>query len=134
MKTKWIFCWLWLVATVVCSGMDSESHKSVKVPTFSGKANDHQAWWMRFSAHAAMMGFSAALATTKMANLPDTEAEGANDTNDQKKAREMHNKARCHLILAMLNERWLLDDVQETGYEPTRKQQATSSKYSLFQK
>ena len=107
MKTKWIFCWLWLVATVVCSGMDSESHKSVKVPTFSGKANDYQAWWMRFSAYAALMGFSAALTTTKMANLPDTEAEGANDTNDQKKAREMHNKARYHLILAMLNERWL---------------------------
>ena len=75
MKTKWIFCWLWLVATVVCSGMDSEASKSMKVPTFSGQAKDYEAWWMRFTAYAALVGFSGALTTTRMANLPNTEEE-----------------------------------------------------------
>ena len=39
-----------------------------------------------------------------MANLPNTEEEDANDTEAQKKARVMHNKARYFLVLAMLKQ------------------------------
>ena len=95
--------------------MDAESHKTMKVPTFSGENKDYQAWWMRFTAFAALMGFSAALSTTQLPNLPATEAEvtGTNgDTEEQKKARAMHNKARLYLILAMVKESLLFTMMQ----------------------
>ena len=84
--------------------MDSEASKSMKVPTFSGQAKDYEAWWMRFTAYAALVGFSGALTATRMANLPNTEEEDAGDTEAQKKARVMHNKARYFLVLAMLKQ------------------------------
>ena len=115
MKTKRIFWWLWLIATALCSGMDSESHKTMRVPTFSGEQKDYQAWWMRFSAFAALMGFSAALSANQLPNLPGTEAEvtGANgDSEDEKKARAVHNKARLYLILAMVKESLLYTMMQ----------------------
>ena len=89
---------MWLVATVACSGTESEASKSTKVSVFSGWAKDHEAWWMRFAACTALVGFGAA----RMANLPATEEEVTGDIEEQKKARLMHNKARCFGVFAMV--------------------------------
>ena len=59
--------------------MDSEASKSMKVPAFSGQAKDPQVWWMRFTTHSSLVGFSGASTTARMANLPATEEEDASD-------------------------------------------------------
>lgn len=41
--------------------MDSSETKSVRLPTFDGKHNTFQVWWVRFKAYATVYRFTQAL-------------------------------------------------------------------------
>ena len=95
---------VWLLAMVLCAGMDTDSTKNVRVPVFSGKQEDFQIWWMRFMAFATIMGFSAVLTTTKHAAVPADQVEDAADTADGKKARKWNLTAMYNITLAFTTE------------------------------
>ena len=102
MKIVYLKMMVWLFATMMCHGADTDGpgSRSLKLPTFSGKQKDFQIWWLQFSAYASVCGFAAAIKTTKEADLPDQEEEDANDTAKQKEARKRNSLAVCNFTLA----------------------------------
>ena len=104
MTKWWILVLMWLLATVMCSGVDPDSTKSVKVPVFSGKKSDFQIWWMRFIVFATIMGFAGVLKQTKHAHLPDQQEEGEGDSEDQKKVSKWNLTAMYNITLSFTTE------------------------------
>ena len=74
--------------------------KSVKVPTFNGKRDAFQVWWLRFSAFAKAYKFKKAIEVTPEADLPAQEEPTSNETADQEAARERNSTAMYYLTLA----------------------------------
>ena len=87
---------------------------TLKVPVYSGKKEDFQMWWFQFTTHATVHGFGDLLVPTKHNDLPDTLAEGSNDTEAQKKMRAKHTTALYHLLLAMGNNQRNVQYVMKT--------------------
>jgi len=44
--------------------------RTVKVPTFDGKEENYQRWWLRFKAYSKLGGFSKAISTVPETDLP----------------------------------------------------------------
>ena len=78
--------------------------KSAKVPQFDGTTGKFQMWWMRFTVHAMLQKFAAALKETAETHLPRLETEGPNETEDNKKARKRNTAALYNLTLAFTTE------------------------------
>ena len=104
MTKWWIIMFVWLLAMVLCIGMDTDSTKNVQVPVFSGKQEDFQIWWIRFMAFATIMGFSAVLTTTQHAAVPAAQVEDAGDSEANKKARKWNLTAMHNITLAFTTE------------------------------
>jgi hypothetical protein len=62
--------------------------KSVKVPTFDGKRDSFQVWWMRFDAFAKAYKYHATIQEKAKADLPTTEQPDSNDTKTGIAARD----------------------------------------------
>jgi hypothetical protein len=74
--------------------------KSVKVPTFDGKRDSFQVWWLRFQALTKAYKFRSAMDDKKEDDLPDKEAPPVGDTTAQEEARERNSTAVYYLTLA----------------------------------
>jgi hypothetical protein len=74
--------------------------KSVKVPTFNGKKEAFQTWWIRFKAFANAYGFLPALSAKAEKDLPTTEDNEAEINVDQQAAVKRNNMALYCLTLA----------------------------------
>jgi hypothetical protein len=74
--------------------------KSVKVPTFDGKRDSFQVWWLRFQAFSKAYKFRSAIDDKKGADLPNKEAPQVGDTTAQEEARERNSTAVYYLTLA----------------------------------
>ena len=87
---------------------------ALKVPVYSGKKEDFQMWWFQFKAHATLHGYAELMVPTKHSDLPNAFAEGPNDTAAQKKMRDKHTMALCHLLQAMGNRQSSVSYVMKT--------------------
>jgi hypothetical protein len=65
---------------------NSSSEKSVKLPSFDGKAQNVQMWWTQFSGFAHVHGFSEAVRKdAPEPDLPSSDAEVLDKSSDQDK-------------------------------------------------
>ena len=93
--------------------MDEEERTSTKValPKFSGVHKDFVVWWMRFTAFAAVMGFTQSIQQTKDPDLPAKEDDKVDDSTDagkkQKKAIRANAVAMANLTMAFVTEQLL---------------------------
>ena len=89
--------------------MDEEERTSTKVvlPKFSGAHKDFVVWWMRFTAFAAVMGFSQSIQQTKDTDLPAKENSKVDVSTDkgkkQKKALRANAIAMANLTMAFVS-------------------------------
>jgi hypothetical protein len=74
--------------------------KSVKVPTFNGKKEAFQTWWIRFKAFANAYGFLPALSAKAEKDLPTAEDNEVEINVDQQAAVKRNNMAVYYLTLA----------------------------------
>jgi hypothetical protein len=74
--------------------------KSVMVPTFNGKKEAFQTWWIRFKAFANADNFLSALSAKAEKNLPTTEENKAVIDVDQQAAVKRNNMVVYYLTLA----------------------------------
>jgi hypothetical protein len=77
----------------MATSTSSADIKSVKVPTFDGKRDSFQVWWLRFQAFSKAYKFRSAIDDTKEPDLPDTGAPQQGDTTAQVEARERNSTA-----------------------------------------
>jgi hypothetical protein len=82
------------------SSTTADGLKSVKVPTFDGKRDSFQVWWMRFAAFAKAYKFYDAVQEQAEGDLPDKEKPSVHDTKDEIAARERNSTAMYYLVLA----------------------------------
>jgi hypothetical protein len=81
------------------SDTQDSNMKSVKVPSFNGKKEGFQTWWIRFRAFANAFGFLPALSATAEDDLPVTEDPGEGETDVQLAARKRNKSAVYYLTL-----------------------------------
>jgi hypothetical protein len=74
--------------------------KSVKVPSFNGKRDSFQTWWIRFTAYADAYGFLSALSSKPEEYLPETSTCNDTDNSEQTAARNRNKMAVYYLTLA----------------------------------
>lgn len=55
--------------------MEVSPDKAVRLPTFDGKSENFQVWFLRFKAYAAVHNFEAALGDKAEASLPAKESD-----------------------------------------------------------
>jgi hypothetical protein len=84
----------------MATSTSSADIKSVKVPTFDGKRDSFQLWWLLFQAFSKAYKFRSAIDDTKESDLPDTESPQQGDTTAQVEARERNSTAAYYLTLA----------------------------------
>ena len=68
------------------SGSSSES--KVVLPTFDGKKDSFQVWWIRFQAYAHVKGFKAAFKKGGEKDLPASEDESLDLSKDENKKKQ----------------------------------------------
>lgn len=78
--------------------------KSIKLPQFSGKRENFQMWWTRFTCYAMMYKFIECLKETVEADLPTLEVVGANETQEQTDARKRNSLGMFNFTLAFTTE------------------------------
>ena len=83
---------------------ESVRERSVSLPVFTGKQEDFQMWWTRFSMYAVVKQFKNAL--KKEADLPDKEDDVLDETKDKMKieAKKRNEVAMANLAMAFTNE------------------------------
>jgi hypothetical protein len=88
--------------------MDSASEKTVRSLTFNGLSKDHQVWWARFMAYAAVNKFAEALTIRGEAVLPTREADVPDLTTttgkEQATAVKRNAIAMANLMMAFTSE------------------------------
>ena len=78
--------------------------KSVKIPSFSGKPEEHQIWSLKMTAFCGILKCAECMKTSKHADLPEHEEEGK-ETNDDGTVRpdtQKEKDARAGNLMAML--------------------------------
>ena len=82
------------------------SDSKMKTPVFSGRVEDFHVWWMRFSAVATVLKFSAAFAQEK--ELPAKESDSIDNNTASGKKQEAAKKrnalAMAHFSVAFSRE------------------------------
>jgi len=102
-----VLLWLWLavLANLIILVNCMDAVRSLKVPTFSGRDEDFQLWWMRFCAYAALMKFALAIGKRPEADMPaGGETELPTDTDEAKAARNRNLTAMYNFTLAFTSE------------------------------
>ena len=88
--------------------MDSDA-KSMKTPVFDGNMKSFHTWWTRFEAFARVQKFAEALGSQKEPDMPATEAETIDETDDAGKkairAKNRNARAVAHLTMAFTKQR-----------------------------
>jgi hypothetical protein len=86
----------------------SSSERSVRLPTFDGKAKSFMLWWIRFRAFATVYKFITALKPTYEANMPATEEEVLDEAvpSDKLKieARKRNAVAMANFAMSFIDE------------------------------
>ena len=80
--------------------MAEENKTSLKVPAFSGKADDYAVWWRRFKAYGKVNQFGQCLKAEAETDLPNEDTDAAADSDPKKAARKRNGKAVLAFTLA----------------------------------
>ena len=79
--------------------------KTVKLPKFDGAHEGFHIWWMRFTAYATVFKFVQALREGGEAELPGTEAAGADETTAAGRATKRNAIAMASFTMAFTKEK-----------------------------